>query len=93
MPFQEDMFKMGKLPRNKNVKLYIGLAGYRAGLSKSQAKAVSDIGWSKSNTILKREVLYGRSTKKVSGYVLFSYADLSRKAASKEIANLKKIFK
>ena len=92
-PFKKTCLKWAKLPRNKNVKLYIGLAGYRAGLSKSQAKAVSDIGWSKSNTILKREVLYGRSTKKVSGYVLFSYEDLSRKAASKEIANLKKIFK
>ena len=92
-PFKKTCLRWAKLPRNKNVKLYIGLAGYRAGLSKSQATAVSDIGWSKSNTILKREVEYGRKTKKVSGYVLFSYEDLNRKAASKEIANLKKIFK
>lgn len=92
-PFKKTCLRWAKLPRNKNVKLYIGLAGYRAGLSKAQATAASDIGWSKSNTILKREVLYGRSTKKVSGYVLFSYADLNRKAAAKEIANLKKIFK
>lgn len=92
-PFKKTCLRWANIPRNKNVKLYIGLAGYRAGLSKSQAKAVSDIGWSTSNTVLKREVLYGRSTKKVSGYVLFSYADLNRKAASKEMANLKKIFK
>lgn len=92
-PFKKTCLRWAKLPRNKNVKLYIGLAGYRAGLSKSQAKAVSDIGWSKSNTILKREVEYGRSTKQVSGYILFSYADLNRKAAAKEISNLKKIFK
>ena len=92
-PYKATCKRWANLKRNKNVKLYIGLAGYRAGLSKSQAKAVYDIGWSKSNTILKREVLYGRSTKKVSGYVLFSYADLNRKAAAKEIANLKKVFK
>ena len=92
-PYKATCKRWANLKRNKNVKLYIGLAGYRAGLSKAQAKAVYDIGWSKSNTILKREVLYGRSTKKVSGYVLFSYADLNRKAAAKEIANLKKVFK
>lgn len=92
-PYKATCKRWANLPRNKNVKLYIGLAGYRAGISKAQAKAVSDIGWSKSNTILKRQVEYGRKTKKVSGYVLFSYNDLNRKAAAKEIANLKKTFK
>lgn len=92
-PYKATCKRWANLPRNKKVKLYIGLAGYRAGISKSQAKAVSDIGWSKSNTILKRQVEYGRKTKEVSGYVLFSYDDLNRKSASKEIANLKKVFK
>ena len=44
-PYKATCKRWANLKRNKNVKLYIGLAGYRAGLSKAQAKAVYDIGW------------------------------------------------
>ena len=81
------------IPRNKNVRLYIGLAGYKAGLSKKEAKNIGDIGWAKSNTVLKREVIYAKKTNKTDGFIVFDYADLHRKSAKKEMTHLKNEFK
>jgi uncharacterized lipoprotein YddW (UPF0748 family) len=67
-PYKKMVKEWTSLKRSSTVKLYIGLAGYRAGISKKEAKALADTGWSKSNTILKRQVAYARSTKKVSGF-------------------------
>ena len=77
------------LPRSKNVKLYVGLAGYKAGLSKSETKKIGDTEWANSNTVLKREVAYARKKKKSDGFVVFDYSDLHRKSAKKEFTNLK----
>ncbi len=73
--------------------LYIGLAGYRAGISAKEARAVSDVGWAKSNTILKRQVLAARKTKKVQGYCIFSYGTFTKKSAQKEVKNLVGVLK
>lgn len=92
-PYKKMVKEWTAIPRSSKVKLYIGLAGYRAGISLKEAKAVTDTGWAKSNTILKRQVEYARSTKQVSGLCIFSYGTFTRKAASKEVKNLLKVLK
>lgn len=92
-PYKKMVNEWTAIPRSKQVKLYIGLAGYRAGISLKEAKAVTDTGWAKSNTVLKRQVQYARSTKEVSGLCIFSYGTFTRKTASKEVKNLLKVLK
>lgn len=92
-PYKKTLKKWTALPRNSKVDLYVGLAAYRAGISQKEASAVADIGWSKSNTILSRQVKYLRQTKKCGGFILFSYSDLNRRTARKEIRNLQKLLK
>lgn len=79
------------IKRSSQVNLYIGLAGYRAGISKKEAKSIGDKEWASSSTVLKRQVEYGRQTKKIDGYFLFSYRSLTSKKAKKEINNLAKV--
>jgi len=92
-PYEKIVDQWSSIKRSSSVKLYIGLAGYRAGISKKEAKAVSDIGWSKSNTILKRQVKYARETDEVSGFYIFSYGTFTRKSANKEVKNLMGVLK
>ena len=71
------------------VKLYIGVAvykvGYNVGTTSSEKKE-----WKKDSTILKRQVLYGRS-KGVDGFAFFDYSDLVRKNARSAVQNLKTV--
>lgn len=90
-PYKKMVNEWAVLPRSSTVDLYIGLAGYRAGIPKKEAKAVADVGWSKSNTILKRQVEYNRLTGQVSGFCIFPYGTLTRDTAAKEVKNLLKV--
>ena len=90
-PYKEMVDEWTALPRSGSVDLYIGLAGYRAGIPKKEAKAVADVGWAKSNTILKRQVEYNRASGQIDGFCLFSYGTLTRDTAAKEMKNLQKI--
>lgn len=92
-PYDRVLEQWTAIKRSEKVDLYIGLAGYRAGISAREAKAVSDVGWSKSNTVLKRQVEAARKTKKVQGYCIFSYSTFTRKSAKKEVKNLIKVLK
>ena len=92
-PYDKIYDEWSTLPRNENVNLYIGLAGYKAGISKSESKKMGDNEWSKSNTVLKRQVAYARKMEKSDGFVVFDYADLHRKSAKKEFTNLTKELK
>lgn len=87
-PYKDVVKQWASIKRSDSVSLYIGLASYRAGISKREAKAVSDVEWSKSSTILKRQVEYARTTKKVDGFYFFSYGAYTRKSAAKEMKNL-----
>lgn len=80
------------IKRHSSVKMYIGIAGYRAGISSREAKAIADSSWSGSNTILKRQVQYLRQ-KQCNGFILFSHQDLNRSAANKEMQNLRTILR
>ena len=91
-PYKATANKWCAIPRHDSVKMYIGIAGYRAGISSSEARAIADSSWSKSNTILKRQVQYLRQ-KQCNGFILFSNQDLSRAAANKEMQNLRSILR
>ena len=68
----------------KDVPMYIGLALYKAGYSLKE-----DPGWKKSSKNIANQInkIRGGNTE---GYVLFSYTDLLRSGAAKEIKNYMK---
>lgn len=70
------------------VNLYVGLAAYRAGISKTEASSIGDSEWATSKTVLKRQVLEGRESGIVDGFVLFRYDFTVGKKAEKEMKNL-----
>lgn len=90
-PYKKVLNQWTAIKRDDSVNLYIGLAGYRAGISKKAAKALGDPEWGTSRTVLKRQVVTARNTKKVDGFAVFSYSSLKSSTAKKEIANLKKV--
>ncbi len=75
----KDALKIWKsLEYNESVKLYIGLAGYKVGTD-------SDSGtWLSRNNILKNELELVRKNN-LKGVIFYSYADLIRKDAQKEV--------
>ena len=88
-PFKTVLNNWIKLKTSDTVNLYVGLAVYRSGISKTTAQnTYGDIGWSQSRTVLKRQVLYGRNTGMVDGYMLFRYDSMIGKTAKTEMKNL-----
>lgn len=92
-PYNKVLKQWTSIKRSSKVDLYIGLAGYRAGISLKEAKSLSDTGWAKSSTVLKRQVESARKTKKVQGYCVFSYSTFTRKSAKKEVHNLVEVLR
>lgn len=92
-PYQKTVERWAALKKNNKVKLYIGLAAYRAGASYREAVAMGDVGWSKSRNVLKRQVAFNRKKGKVDGFMLFRYQNLLGKKTKTEMKNLMKILK
>lgn len=74
-----------RLKTSKTVNLYLGLAAYRAGISKSEAKSIGDVEWGNSSTVLKRQIEYGRNTGIADGYFFFRYEHIISEKAKKEM--------
>lgn len=92
-PFDKTVKSWAALKKSDTVKLYVGIAAYKAGISSSEAKSVGDIGWSKSSSEMKKQVQYSRNTKKVDGYMFYRYDNLISSRVKKELSNLKSILK
>lgn len=92
-PFNGTSAKWLSLPRAASVKVYVGLAGYRAGMSKKEAKAVTDAAWGTSRKNLQKQLQYLRTQQSCGGFILFSYSDLQRKSARKEMKNFLSLLK
>ena len=92
-PFDKMVDDWSNCKKRKSVSLYIGMAAYRAGISKQEANTLGDPGWSKSNTVLKREVQYIRNKSNISGFFLYRYDNIVSTTAKKEIKNLLTILK
>ena len=65
-----------------DIPMYIGLAAYKAGSSLKE-----DPGWKKSSNNLKKQLSQIRNGNS-EGYILFSYTDLYRDTAAKEIKKM-----
>lgn len=77
-----------QLNKSDIVDLYIGIAVYKAG-----DRTVDSGEWGKKSTILRDQILYGRETGKVDGYMFFRYDSFHNSVAQKEVNNLLKVLK
>ena len=84
LTFEDSLTAWSNLDINKSVKLYIGLAGYKANSDADEGT------WLYSNNILADEYKTAVNNEKVSGIMLYSYSALKDENASTEIANLTK---
>lgn len=84
LTFEDSLTAWSDLDINKSVKLYVGLAGYKANSDADEGT------WLYSNNILADEYKTAVNNKKVSGIMLYSYSALKDENASTEIANLTK---
>ncbi|MBD5087229.1 MAG: family 10 glycosylhydrolase [Clostridiales bacterium] len=92
-PYTNTVKQWAALKKNNKVDLYIGLAAYRAGISKTEARAIGDTGWTKSKQELKKQVVAGRKVSKVNGFVFYRYDNLFSGKLKQERTNLKKVLK
>lgn len=84
LTFENSLTAWSDLDINKSVKLYVGLAGYKANSDADEGT------WLYSNNILADEYKTAVNNEKVSGIMLYSYSALKDENASTEIANLTK---
>lgn len=84
LTFENSLNSWASLDINKNVKLYVGLAGYKANTDSDEGT------WLYSDNVLSKEYKIAMQNEKVSGIMLYSYSALEDENASTEIANLTK---
>ncbi|MDD7209105.1 MAG: family 10 glycosylhydrolase [Lachnospiraceae bacterium] len=80
-----------KAAKSGKVKLYIGIAVYRAGHNIGSGKAEKKE-WKKDSNVLKKQVLYARS-KKCDGFAFFDYQDLVSPVSKKAVEKLRTVLK
>ena len=81
--FSEALSDWTELSYAENVKLYVGLAAYKAGTDADEGT------WQNSDTILSDEYNILNKNNTVSGFMLYSYASFNEEAAKQELNNLK----
>lgn len=77
--------------KSKKVKVYIGIAVYRAGHNIGAGSAERRE-WRSDANILKKQVQYARK-KGCDGFAFFNYQDLKSKKSAKAVKQLKKVLK
>lgn len=82
LTFENSLNSWASLDINKNVKLYVGLAGYKANTDSDEDT------WLYSDNVLSKEYKIAMQNEKVSGIMLYSYSALEDENASAEISNL-----
>lgn len=80
-PFDKTLDRWINLRKNKDVKLYVGIAAYKAGSNEDKE-------WKNDAYILANQVEYGRSTGQVDGYIYFRLDYFYKKATQKGVGNL-----
>lgn len=83
LTFEDCLDSWTSLDFDENVKLYVGLGGYKAGNGEYDEKT-----WLLSDSILADEYDILRNNKSVRGFMLYSYNCLEDDTAKKEINNL-----
>lgn len=82
LTFEDSLQSWCDLEFADNVKLYIGLAGYKAGTANDEGT------WLEDDNILSREYNIICDNQKASGFMMYSYASLSSNDGKKEMENL-----
>ena len=82
LTFEDSLQSWCELEFAENVKLYVGLAGYKAGTDDDEGT------WLENDDILSQEYKLICDNKKASGFMLYSYASLSSASGQKEMENL-----
>ena len=83
LTFEDCLVSWTSLDFDENVKLYVGLGGYKAGNGEYDEET-----WLLSDSILADEYDILRNNKSVRGFMLYSYNSLEDDTAKKEINNL-----
>lgn len=83
LTFEDCLDSWTSLGFDENVKLYVGLGGYKAGNGEYDEET-----WLLSDSILADEYDILRNNKSVRGFMLYSYNSLEDDTAKKEINNL-----
>ena len=80
-----------KAAKSKKVKVYIGIAVYRAGHNIGSGSRERRE-WKSDSKVLKKQVQYARK-KGCNGFAFFDYQDLKSKTSAKAVKELKKVLK
>ena len=80
-PYAATVDKWAALKTSDSVKLYIGIAVYRAGSDVEKE-------WANSDDVLKRQIEYGRGVANVSGFAFYRYDSFQASICQAELANL-----
>ena len=67
-PFDETLDRWLSYRENSAVKVYVGIATYKAGMRTEEAD------WYEDDDVLRNQVLYARETGEVDGFIFFRYA-------------------
>ena len=85
-PYDRTLDRWLKLRTNKDVKVYVGIAVYKAG-SKEEAQ------WKSDSKILSKQIEYGRKTEEVDGFIYFRHDFFYKAATKKGVNNLLKVIR
>ena len=81
-PYNDILDRFLAVPKNPDVKFYVGVAAYKAGL-KTEGNA-----WKNSAYVLRDMIRYARKTENVDGFILYRYEYLISKKNHKAIINM-----
>ncbi len=92
-PYEKVVKQWINLGDRSKVKLYVGIAVYKAGMSRQEANALSpaDLRWSQIKTNLKEQVVIARKTEQVSGFMFYRYDNMVSSKAKVEMKNLQTV--
>ncbi len=86
-PYNDILNRFLDVPKNPDVKFYVGIAAYKAGLK------TEGTDWYKNNNVLRNMIRYARNTEQVDGFLLYRYNYLISKENHAAIKNMLKEFK
>lgn len=86
-PFNDVLNRFINAAINPDVKLYVGVGAYKAGIKTEGTE------WYQNKNVLRNMIKYARSTGNVDGFILYSYNYLISKKDNQAIKNMLKEFK
>ena len=89
-PFKTTTMRWASIVTNPNVKLYLGLAMYKAGENLGSGYSDADE-WLNSGSVIRDQVIYGRSVSDVDGFFFFRYDSFNGKSQQTEVTNLESV--